>query len=185
MIYTANIGKKDRARNDIPCFTEVLGAESDRMEAKRYKILSHKFVDDEWSIWVDANVFLRVPEDELIKMVQPFEVGVFHHRKRDCVYTEGLFCINKKLGEPSTILKQVNDYWKVEYPEHNGLGNCFLIIRKHTEDVKKLNELWWWHIQTYSVRDQISFPFVFQKKVKYLPIQEPDNKYFMRKRHLK
>jgi len=47
-------------------------------------------------------------------------------------------------------------------------GVTGVLIRKHTDRVKRLNERWWAEICRGSLRDQISFPFVWNGHAAYL-----------------
>jgi hypothetical protein len=154
-------------KHDIKCFSESWGL-GQRMDAKIYKVLSHWFIDDEWAVWIDGSIKLKLTEQQLINMTKPYNVGVFYHPGRRCVYGEGEHCINRKKDDPAKIRKQLNYYREIGYPEMNGLAFCGIIIRRQTKKVKELNEEWWEHIKAFSVRDQISFPVVFDGYIKYL-----------------
>ena len=60
-IYTAIVGGKDPIRTDIKCFTDYDQFRRPVMNAKIFKILSHKFIDTDLSIWVDGNIKLLIP----------------------------------------------------------------------------------------------------------------------------
>jgi len=187
MIYTAIFGEKDKLRDDVLRFDDSLKyKDNPRLAAKIYKVLPHLFMDTEWSVWIDGNIKLHVSEDRLIDMTKPYDVGVFRHWERDCIYDEGEFCV--KIGKDSrdVIAKQLSDYRQIGYPEKNGLAQCSILVRKHTDEVKRLNEKWWSHISRYSIRDQISFPVVYDGNFKYLPkVHIRKNKYWSRPKHVK
>jgi hypothetical protein len=186
MIYTAIFGNKDKPRNDVYQFKENLGYDDPRMAAKIYKILPHLFMDVKWSVWIDGNIRLNISEKELIWMTKPHEIGVFKHWERNCIYDEGEFCKKVGKGNPEKIDKQLFDYKKMGYPQKNGLGQCSIIVRKHTPAIERLNEKWWAHISRYSIRDQISFPVVFGEHINYLPkVHIRKNRYWSRPKHLK
>jgi len=168
-IYTAITGGKNNPRTDIKCFTGEGLFTTPRMEAKIYKILFHKFIKDEYSIWVDGNVFLKYQEDYYYKLLGDYDIAVKQHPGRDCVYEEAEACKHWKKDKFSLINKQIAKYRKEGYPEHNGLAECQMIIRRNTPAMVKLCEAWWAEICANSSRDQISFPYIFRDKVKYLP----------------
>lgn len=184
--YTAIVGGKDKLRDDVLCFTDPLKFHDPRVSARMYKVLPHYFLDAGWSIWVDGNIKLFVSAKELIEMTKPYEVGVFRHWERDCIYDEGRFCIKIGKDKPGPINHQLEEYEKLGYPRHNGLGQTSILVRKHTPRINRLNERWWAHICRYSIRDQISFPVVFDRHIKYLPkVHIRKNKYWERPKHKK
>jgi len=187
MIYTAIFGGKDSLRDDVHRFNDPLKYTSNpRLAAKIYKVLPHLFMDVEWSVWIDGNIQLHVSEQELIEMTMPNSIGVFRHWERDCIYDEGKFCIKIGKDKPNIINKQLADYKHLGYPKKHGLGQCSIIVRKHTPTINRLNEQWWSHICRYSIRDQISFPVIFEEELKYLPkVHIRKNKYWSRPKHLK
>jgi hypothetical protein len=66
VVYTAIEGGKDTPRNDIAVFSGYAKFTSPVMNAKFYKVLPHKFLDYDICIWVDGNIFLNVPPEQLI-----------------------------------------------------------------------------------------------------------------------
>lgn len=168
MIYTANIGGYDFPREDIKCFTENVGQRNSIMNAKMYKILPHLFMDTDWSIWVDANTFLEVDPVTLLNRLGNKDVGVFPHPRRDCIYNEAKVCEEKRLDHPEVINEHMKRYKDKGYPKRNGLAYAGIIVRKHTEKIRRLNEKWWIEICKGSIRDQLSFPYIFDREFKYL-----------------
>lgn len=164
-VYTAITDGKDKHRTDIhACYTAYDRFKNPCLNAKIYKILPHLFFNDcEWSVWVDGNVFLNVDPRELVNEIKENrkDIGVFRHTERDCLYKEADVCIKWKLDDEHIIKRQTERYRDYCYPECNGLYMCFLIIRRNTEYIRRKCEQWWGEITAGSVRDQISFPFVF------------------------
>ena len=184
MIYTAISGERDKIRTDIKCFTDYNKFKDEVMNAKIYKVLPHKYIDSPYSIWVDGNLFLKKNYIDYINLLGDADIAVFENPYRDCLFDEIDECIRLGLDSRSVLEAQRGRY--KGFPRHSGLGNCALIIRRHTEQIKVLNEAWWAEICSGSRRDQISFPIVFNDVVKYLPKVAPfDNEYFIRKGHLK
>ncbi len=186
MIYTALSGNKDAPRDDIPCFTDYEKFLNPARNAKIAKILPHLFMQTEWSIWVDANIHLKVPAEVLLEKLGDAEIGVFPHPDRKCLYDEAQKCIEWKKDDPATIKNQVERYIQEGFPENSGLAACGVLVRKHTEKINRLNERWWAEICRGSVRDQISFPYVYRDSIKYFePVNLWDNQYFYRHGHIK
>ena len=184
-IYTANIGDYDNIRNDILCFQQYNRFIHPRLNAKIYKILFYQFVITEWSIWIDSNLFLKVSPSYLIDLADNHEICLFKHPERDCIYDEAEVCKQRNLDYPDIIDNQINKYRNINYPEHNGLAYCNLIIRKNTKNIRKLCDSWWSEICCGSWRDQISFPVISQNAdIKYLDTNLI-NTIYIKKSHIK
>jgi len=167
VVYTAVIGSRDKLRTDIPCFTTDMGFMDDRMNAKIFKILPHKFFYADFSIWVDANIYLDLPywdkrnaEDRAIELLGDADIAVFKHRSRTNIYEEA-DAIKFYYPEYTPLIdEQVKDYSKMGVPTDLPFPQCGVIIRRHCPIVDAFNEAWWAEICRYSPRDQMSFPVV-------------------------
>jgi len=164
IVYSSDIGMETERDDVIMCRGYDFFKEN-RRNAKIYKILPHLFFPDvDYHIWVDSNVTLNVEPMELIEKMDK-DVAVFAHWERDCIYEEAIACQTR--DDPRIIKEQMERYRKEGYPEHAGLGMCFLIIRKNTKTVATLNNAWWAEICAGSVRDQLSFPYIYRDEVQY------------------
>lgn len=133
-----------------------------RRNSRIQKIMPHLFFDSEYSIYLDGNIRLKVPAQQLIdEYLKDKDVAVIRHIGRDCIYDEADACMNLKKGNPLELAEQVKEYSKIGWKKHAGLAECGVIIRRHTKAVEQMNEKWWAHYCRYSERDQISFPLAF------------------------
>ena len=168
MIYTAITNNKDVPRTDITCLNKEIDLFKDPCRnARMYKILSHQFINNSWSIWTDGNIFLKKPAEYYLDMLGNSEIGIFKHCLRDCIYQEALECIRLNVDEPAVIIEQMRRYKSENYPENGGLAWTAILVRKHTDKIKKLNEQWWSELCRGSRRDQLSCPYVFRDNIKY------------------
>lgn len=149
-------------------------------EGHRLKVLAHKYFPDAGvTLWIDGSVGLNIdPMVLLDQVLQDCDIAVCAHPprlSRDCIYQEGQVCVERGLGVPSLILKQLAAYREQGYPEHNGLAGLTLILRRHTKEIRDLCETWWAQIEKHNSRsDQLSFPFVCwlaNIKYGYLPLR--------------
>ena len=191
IVYTSIYGGKDNLieQPKIPgveyvCFTDDRGLSSKswniiydppkfasaRMNAKRHKILTHKYVTQgDESLWIDGNIVIisdpRGMVDGLDCDLAFFDHNSeFVHDRRDCIYDEAIAC--KMLGkdDPKVMFDQVMRYAGESYPRNNGLIVGSTIYRKHkSSKVIKLMEAWWQEILSGSSRDQLSFNYVAWK----------------------
>ena len=122
------------------------------------------FNNYEYSVYVDCKRPVKVNFDCLLSCLEKeSDLLTRPHKKRSCIYDEGLFCIKKRKGSKDVILKQLDSYKSQGYPKGNGLHASGLLLRRHTEEIKKFNTLWWLQVMEYSHRDQISLPYVAWK----------------------
>jgi len=159
-----------------------------RLLARMYKAMPHMmFPDADVWIWHDANVQLLVsPELLVAEWLGYADLATPKHQDRDCAYGEGRRCIEKRKGAREKLEAQMNGYREVGYPEHNGLAETRVIIRRNTEDIVRFNEIWWGEISTKSIRDQVSFNFAaWVSRVEWKPINAwvPEHPWFHFERH--
>lgn len=135
--------------------------------AKIHKIMPHLyFPDKEYSLWIDGSVNIEFSFDmkRLIELyLKNADLAIFKHPERNCLYVEANTCIQRKLDSIDLIIKQVKKYTKDKYPPNAGLVEASVILRRHTDQIKKFNEAWWEEIKNGSKRDQISFNYVANK----------------------
>ena len=180
MIYSAITGEKDKPRDDIKVFTGDNLFINPRYEARLYKTLFHYFIDDEYSIWVDGNVFLKKPEKEYYELLGDNDIAVLEHAFIPTIQQEIKVCRKVGKGEPEKLKEQEEAY---KFQQENHAQTC-MVIRRNTPEMRQLCETWWAHICRYSVRDQVSFPFVFQGKATYIKNDNhDDNEYYKREPH--
>lgn len=134
-----------------------------RREARKYKILSHKYIDAEVSLWIDGSKHITqnpIPYIEEYLKVADLLAGA---HTRNCIYDEADKCISVRKGDPDKIKEQMKKYRKEKYPVKNGLINSSVILRKITPKLIKVENDWWKELNTQSVRDQLSFNYVVWK----------------------
>jgi hypothetical protein len=168
-MYTTNIGNYRPERNDILCYTEdKLG--SPHYSSRMYKILSHIYDQSDWSVYVDADIFL--PDGVETRLIEELKksgklIGVFRHPWRDCVYEEGKEIIRLQKDSEENVKKFLEEIRKEGWPEHNGLAACGILVRKRTRETKLRNNYWWAAICSFSRRDQLSFPLIWNDVAHY------------------
>lgn len=137
---------------------------SARRNSRVPKILIHQFVDTDYSLWIDANVQLLKPPEELVaKYLDGYDIALFRHPDRDCIYDEAMICATAHLDDPETIIEQVRKYEKDGYAKHRGLCENNFILRRHNKKIEALNNAWWAEYCRHSVRDQLSLMYVADK----------------------
>lgn len=194
VVYTAITRSKDRLRDDqvadgaeFVAFIDSPQA-SDVWEqrpacdlfrcpnrcAKIHKVLPHLyFPGAAYSLWLDGNIALKVPVQTLIdEHLAEADVAMFGHPDRNCVYAE-LQASMPLLGkyDPAVMMEQVENYRAAGFPEHCGLHECGVIVRRHAAAVERFNEAWWAEICRWSQQDQLSvMPAAWRTGVKIATI---------------
>jgi hypothetical protein len=134
---------------------------SDTKNARKIKILYHKYVESEISIWLDGTFFvntdLRLWAESYIK--DRHFVTVYHPFD-DCLYVDGFACMNGGRGDKWELMEQLAAYRKMGIPENNGLISSGVLMRRLTPKVIEACEAWWEQVEKYSERDQIAFGYV-------------------------
>jgi len=143
-----------------------------RREARKHKILSHKYVDADISLWIDGSRYVyKDPFPYIKRLLRKSDIITGIHPSRNCLYDEAVKCINTNKGNPTNIMKQVAKYHKEGYPRDNGLINSTIMLRRMTPVVIKVENDWWDELNNFSVRDQISFNYILWKnKMEYRTI---------------
>lgn len=118
------------------------------------------------SLYMDANIqivdhwvydrFVELYDSgETIAGVQLVETGC------DCIYSHSYdMCVRQAEHDYNAVV-QMHELRKRGFPEHYGLNENNLIWRRHTPEIKTLDDDWWWWIVNYSHRDQFSYMYCF------------------------
>lgn len=140
------------------------------------KILAHRILprDAEFSIYHDGNFVLKLDAFQIIQelLKDGKQWAVHRHPERGCLYKEAEIILTHQSMEGWRALKpyavaevseQVAKYRATNFPESYGLWANGFIVRRHTPEVARLNELWWGEFKNGSERDQLSFPVALRE----------------------
>lgn len=135
------------------------------LEAKIFKIIPWYFVDTEYSIWIDGTQAIKCDPQMLIdKFLNGYDMAIFPHSVRDDIYDEYEVDLNYRQVEPSIFREtQRQKYIDEGIPRKSGLWECGIIIRRHTQEVKRLCETWWAEVSGYTHSDQCSLIYALSK----------------------
>lgn len=184
MFYTSITNGKDRKRDDIKVFPPSDKFTSPVMAAKVYKILAHKYLDADVSIWLDGNIYPLVSKEMMIEeWLKDADMAVFEHNHHWTIHRE-VEVIRKMFKSRPWIYEEAKEQVK-NYPDLP-LSMCGMIIRRHTPLVERFNEAWWAEICVSGQRDQLSFPVVlkrFKLKVNYIKGNIKNHPYLRYEQH--
>lgn len=140
-------------------------ATNPRKRARRHKLLSHElFAEAEYTLWVDGCLTPKTPLRELAdRYLAGHDLCVFRHAERDCIYREAAACERLRKDDPEILREVVARYRREGYPEKNGLAETTAVLRRHTPAIRRLNDLWWHELSSFSIRDQMSFDYICWK----------------------
>ena len=212
VVYTCITGNYDVLRDirrepgfDYVCFTNnrLLRSSSwdvvyidepldNRVLQRKVKILGYQYLSDyDLLIYVDANISLRNGLQAFLDRecdLERYDMVSFRHRYRDCIYEEINACISE-YKETLEAGQHIEAFLRSEhYPEHNGLTENTVIVRKNTSEVNALMDAWFDMILRFSSRDQLSFNYCLWKhpvRIQILNMNVLDNYYFRSLRHQK
>jgi hypothetical protein len=116
------------------------------------------------SIWVDGNMRITMAGPEWVARnvaaLGDDEWSLMAHPWRSCVYTEHAYTAAVCAGRYSVeaLQRQIDAVRASSHPEGWGLFATGHMVRRHTNMVNDLGELWWRANVMYSHQDQLSLP---------------------------
>lgn len=166
--YTSIQGEKDKLRDDILVFSEFSKFKSPVYNAKIPKILAHKFLDCDISIWVDGNIFLlNEPEFYVKEWLRDADMAIFVHNHAFTIYKEDRYLEsmfkNRTPWVQDEVKEQLDYYRSIGIPEDTKMYMGGFIIRRHNLKVAQFNEAWWAEVCRWSQRDQLSLPVILMQ----------------------
>ncbi len=134
-----------------------------RKKAREIKTNIHTFEpnSDYW-LWIDNNCQLQVNPYEFISYLDKCDIVVMPHPERNNVIEEAKILYKYKPNQSKGIQEAINKYYEEGYIPSD-LYETKVLMRRNTEKIREFNKIWWDQIQNFSIRDQISFPYVSWK----------------------
>lgn len=132
--------------------------EGNARTARFYKIMFHRHIETEYSMWLDASFLINTDLNEWWKRFKE-PVTCVKHPVRDCVYKEASICIQRNKDSAQLLTKQIRNYKLSGLPAHNGLIQSGILMRKMNQAAIDLCDLWYQQVQLFSTRDQIAFGY--------------------------
>jgi len=134
---------------------------TNRRMSRRYKISVHNYLEDyRYWIYVDASIEMLIsPRTAIEKYLKDHDIAAMKHPWRDCVYDEMKECLRLGVADWDLSHEQAKYYRRMRYPDHHGLTENGVLIRRNTPQVIRFNEFWQFIYDSYAERDQFSFNF--------------------------
>jgi len=127
------------------------------------KMHPHEFLENyDVTIYVDGNIQIVGDIFELVQMTVNTQANffIYNHPYRTCIFTEAAACAHFSHDWIWKIALQMRRYCVEGYPADNGLFEASVIIRKNTNSIRELMEMWWDEYCLGAKRDQLSLPVV-------------------------
>ena len=139
------------------------------MCAKYYKLKNHEIdilQKYDYIIWIDGSITLR-PNfiNNVLKNIidNDYELASFKHSERNNINDEVKLSLTMDKYKTQDLNTQYQFYLQDVFNDNIGLFENTIIIRKKTERINNIFDMWWIHNLKYSYQDQISFPYVLWK----------------------
>src|ERR1051325_1790142 len=144
---------------------------SDPYEVRRYKLQPYLFLEEPYTIWVDANYECRIdPETAADRYLSPIpgiertgDFALHKHPERQCIYDEITMCDASRRAPHDRLEAQRAAYTAEGFPRRGGLYECGIMLRRHTDVVRALGAMWWDEVLKHTARDQISLPICLSR----------------------
>jgi hypothetical protein len=126
--------------------------------ARYYKIMFHKVIETELSLWVDGTFLINVNLNQWWKKFKsPFTA--IKHPFDDCIYTDASACINLGKGDKKMIERQIALYKALGIQKNRGLISSGILMRQRVGVVNEFCKTWWRQVDKWSNRDQIAYGY--------------------------
>ena len=137
--------------------------------ARKIKILGHDIIKNNYdiSIWIDGNFSIEKSLNDFLKkyLKDDDKMVCYRHTSRKSIAEEMDACIEHQKESIHNIDRLKKYYNKEGFKDNNGLIESSILVRKHNDpQVEDAMKLWFYMIENYSERDQLSFNYVIDKK---------------------
>jgi hypothetical protein len=167
--YIAFTNRKDLTSGFWDVRYVQLTESSPRVDARFYKLNSHIVLPEhDYSIWMDSQCYFVYQPEAIVDMYldkQNSDIAIHHHSDINSLASESVAqAWVYKNDNPSIVMNQVIRYGEEGFPmlryDHYSTG---ILLRRNNKNVQRFNSLWWSEVFNYSLRDQLSVPYVVWK----------------------
>lgn len=116
------------------------------------------------SIYLDSNINILSPY--LFKEIKERDEDLLlpKHAGNFSIYHEFNWALKKQVDKPELIMKACEEIMNNGFPFFYGMPECNIIYRRHNSRlVKEIMTEWWYWIERYAKRDQLSFSYLLWK----------------------
>lgn len=185
LVYTVILGDYDilqevkyiAADIDYVCITDNVNVSSETWEVihidsgtdsvelnRLYKFLPMRFFNYHESMYLDGNIAITGDVSFLFdKYLSSSDIAISPHPFRSCLYDEASICVEIGKATSEQVNHQLYKYRNEGFPHNYGLFENNVIIRRHTEEIRYLMDMWLEEFKTHSKRDQLSLCYCLWK----------------------
>jgi len=130
--------------------------ETPREQSYQYKLMPHLFFPDaDESLWMDGSFQLNCNPCVLFNYLQEHPIWAFPHNRRKSIEEEADIIIPLFRLEEKPLRYRLAQFRARGY-RANDLVSAGFLVRKHTPQIKFMNQCWWAEYQTNTkAKDQI------------------------------
>lgn len=146
-------------------FPEELKDASPVLKNRYCKMHPHLlFPEYAYSIYMDGSIVIYADVFPLLGRMGEKFIGMYAHSSRDCIYQEAAKVVELGKAPAQIVEEQMRLYKEEGFPEHFGLTDGIVIVRKHNDSrcITLMND-WWDIFQRYSKRDQLGLMYAVWK----------------------
>ncbi len=143
---------------------EYFDADPTRM-ARFIKTHPHLYFGDyDWALWMDANLQINVPPEDIIAPFAATHVlATWTHPLRRCIFDEAKECEKRSKDDGQVMSAQMERYKSAGFTAGAGLFETSVMASKMNEpSITAVMNKWWAEIEQGSRRDQLSLPFALR-----------------------
>ena len=118
------------------------------------------------TIWMDSQCYFKFEPKAIVNhyLQDKFHTALHHHTDIQSVYVEGMVTSYLYLNDkPSIVNRQLEKYHENGMPYRYDHFETGVLIRKNNDKANKLSQKVYEELETHSIRDQISSPYVIWK----------------------
>tara|TARA_B100000424_G_scaffold238648_1_gene204850 strand:- start:2537 stop:3265 length:729 start_codon:yes stop_codon:yes gene_type:complete len=195
----------DKEGVDYVCYTNSEHLKSDfweirkmdvwrdgRWTARKCKTSPDKLLPDydAW-LWMDSQIYFRYDARSLFEyyLGDDYDLAVHKHCDRNCLYEEtyegGLKRVPLR-DDPAKLVGQVKRYEQEGYPHNSGMYENGILFRRNTEEVVKMNDLWFKEVADWNTEDMqpMMYSLWKHKEVRVNAINKTFVEHYYKNRHL-
>ena len=133
------------------------------MDHKYWKLHPEDVVGADVSIWLDGSIEISVDRfvRRCLDVLGDDDWVTVAHPARNCIYPEAAFSATLERYDATAVLAQA-EFYRQWHPANWGLFATGAMVRRHTPQVLKLCEDWWFEVTTRSHQDQLSLPVLLR-----------------------
>lgn len=137
-----------------------------RLSARYHKTIVGNTLEADEILWQDSKIRFHRSANALFDLMAQHtnaDVCFYTHPVRNCIYAEALRIIELDKAPGYLVKRQVAHYQEESYPNGAGLYDTCVYLRRNTQGTRDMAKAWWEEIERFTVRDQLSLPYVMRK----------------------